>query len=146
MWAKINELWLKTGIAEAFVRHFVRNYMQNMVTKGGIRTFNYRTTPLILEISILLVRAICEIQSARYEFKIRECNRFLIYHFVRIYTRNSKLYLICWCSTYRMTALLSKISIIYIVWGGCKILMVRYTSKCASQSLSDWPFLPILCT
>ena len=39
-----------------------------------------------------------------------------------------------------MTALLLEISI-FCVRGGCKILMARYTSKCASQFLSNKPFL-----
>ena len=38
-----------------------------------------------------------------------------------------------------MTALLSEMSS-FCVRGECKILMVRYASKCSSQSLSDKPF------
>ena len=51
------------------VRHFVRNHMRNSITKGGIRTFTYRTIALLSEISILLVIAICEVRSVSYESK-----------------------------------------------------------------------------
>ena len=44
-----------------------------------------------------------------------------------------------------MTALLLEM-FIFCVRGGCKILMARYTSECASQSPSDKPLLCIQCT
>ena len=51
-----------------------------------------------------------------------------------------KVQVVCWCSTYPMTALLWEMFIFY-VRGGCKILMAaRYASKCASQTLSYKPF------
>ena len=56
-----------------------------------------------------------------------------------------KLMVVCWRCTYRMSARLPQMSII-CVRGGCKILMARYASKCASQSLRDKPFLRIQCT
>ena len=47
-----------------------------------------------------------------------------------------KLQVVCWSSRYRMTAVLMEMSI-FCVRGGCKILTVRYASKCSPQ------FLPI---
>ena len=56
-----------------------------------------------------------------------------------------KLQLVFGRSTYWMTALLSEMSI-SCVRAGCKIQMASYTSKHASQSLCDKPFLCIHCT
>ena len=53
------------------VRHFVRNYTHNSKTNGRVRTFYYLTIALLLEIFIVLVRAICEIRLASYESKHR---------------------------------------------------------------------------
>ena len=69
--------------------HIVRNYTDNSITKDGIRMFQFQTIALLSEISILLVRAVCEIQSAVNESK-HGTNHFLRRHFVRPYTRNSK--------------------------------------------------------
>ena len=55
-----------------------------------------------------------------------------------------KLQVVCWRSRYWMTALLTEMSI-FCVRGGCKILIARYTSKCALQSLSDKPLSHIQC-
>ena len=50
-----------------------------------------------------------------------------------------KLQVVCWRSTYPMTALLSEMSI-FCVRGGYKIRMARCASKRTSQSLSGKPF------
>ena len=55
-----------------------------------------------------------------------------------------KLQVVCRC-TYRMTALLSEMSI-FCVRAGCEVQMTSYTSNNASQSPSDKPFLLIQCT
>ena len=100
------------------------------VVKGR---FTYRTIALLSEISILLVRAVCEIPSVslwiqtRIETTLRNSNTT-----VCIYGRY----------TYRMTALLSQMSI-FCVGAGFEIQMVSYASKHVSKSLSDKPFLHI---
>ena len=54
-----------------------------------------------------------------------------------------KLQVVCWRCRYQMTALLLEMCI-FCARGGCKILMTRYASKGASQSLSNKPFLRTL--
>ena len=51
----------------------------------------------------------------------------------------------CESSTCQMTPLLSKMSI-FCVRAGCEIQMATYTSKHASHSLSNKPFLRVQCT
>ena len=51
------------------VHHFARNYTHNSITKVIQARFSYRTIAPISEISILLVRAVCEIRLASYESK-----------------------------------------------------------------------------
>ena len=70
MQAKIDELWQKTLIAVAFMEailcvstHATRKLE---VVKGR---FTYLTIAIISEISILLVRSVCEIRSSSYESK-----------------------------------------------------------------------------
>ena len=73
-----------------------------------------------------------------------ECNRFPIHHFVHTYIRNSKT-----TDCMLMFQISNDCSITGDVYFLCQrwmqILMVRYTSKCASQSLSYQPFLRIQC-
>ena len=67
------------------------------------------------------------------------------YNILCMLTRISrKLQLICRHSTYQMTAILLEMSI-FCVRAGCKIQIVSYASKHASQSLSNKPFLLIQC-
>ena len=68
-----------------------------------------------------------------------------IFHYDIVYVLSliiRKLQVVCGRSTYRMTVLHSEMSVFY-VRAGCEIPMASYTSKRASQSLSDKPFLRI---
>ena len=74
------------------------------------------------------------------------CNHFPIRHLcVLIIFVTRKLQGACRRSTYRMTTLLSEMSIFW-VRARCQILMASYASQHASQSLSDKPFVRIQCT
>ena len=55
-------------------------------------------------------------------------------HVLTLITR--KLQVVCWHYRYRMTAVLLEMAI-FCGRGGCKILLARNASKCASQSPSD---------
>ena len=64
----------------------------------------------------------------------------LIRHFVNTYMHKSKNHVIYGRSTYRMTALLSKMSIFWIE-AACEMQLVSYGSKRSSQSLFDMLFV-----
>ena len=103
--------------------------------------FTYQTIALLLEISILLVTAVCKTRSASYDSKhgMQPLQYDIVCVLILI---TKKLQVICRRSTYRTTALLPEMSI-FCVRAGCEIRMVRYASKHALQSLSDKPFLGI---
>ena len=109
--------------------HFVHNYTHNLKTKGRIRTFylsnNWSTIKDNYSVGYSCIRvAIWQIMDPN-----THRNHFLIQ-------------VLCGCSTYRITALLSEISIFCVRAGG-EIRMVSYTSIHESQSLSEKPFLHI---
>ena len=110
------------------------------------RCFTYQMIALLSEISILLVRAVWRLLLASYVPKMHR-NHFPIRHYLRTYTCNSKttghmlmFYILNDCST---------VEDVYFscVTAGCELQMASYTSKHASQSLSNlktsghmWPF------
>ena len=51
------------------VCHFVCNYTHNSKTKHRVRMFTYRMIALLSEISILVVRAVCEMRLVSYGCK-----------------------------------------------------------------------------
>ena len=117
--------------------HFVHTYMHNSKTKGHIRTFYLPNNCSTLEISTFCVRAACEMRLASYESKhALQPLRYDILCVLTLITR--KVQLVYGCSTYQTTALLLVMSI-FCVKAGCKIWLVSYGSKHASQSLSDKP-------
>ena len=67
-------------------------------------------------------------------------NLFSMRHFGCTYTHNLKLQVVYRRSTYWMTALLWEMSM-FCVRAGCEIRLVSYSSKHASQSLSNKPFV-----
>ena len=75
------------------VRHFVHiitHTTQKLKVAIVIQErFTYQTIALLLEISIILVRAVCEIQSASYGFK-HASKQLCGMSFVRTYTLNLK--------------------------------------------------------
>ena len=77
----------------------------------------------------------------RYDRRVMNPNterNFFRYNILCIFTLvTRKLQVVCWRSTYRMTALLSEMSI-FCVRAGCQVWMVRYASKHALQSLSSY--------
>ena len=90
--------------------------------------------------SILWVRAVCEIQLTSYDNKyaLQSLSK---WHFVHTYSCNLLTTGRTWNSTYWMTALLSEMSIFW-VRVACEIQLANYMygSNHTSQFLSDRPF------
>ena len=97
-------------------------------TKGHKRTFYYRTIGLLLEISILCVRAVCEIGSMSYgsECPWQPLSKMTFCAYLHPLTQ--KLLVVYGCSRHRMNPLLFKMSI-FCVRAVCKMWMLSYGSK-----------------
>ena len=118
------------------ISHSVDNYMCNSKTKGRI----YKDDCILYYGRYLF--SWLELY-ARYNWRVMDQNKhrnqFPTQHFVRTYTHNSKTTGCMWtfyisndCSTIEMS--------IICIRAGCAIPGVSYTSKHASQSVSNNPF------
>ena len=118
---------------------FVYTYTHNSKTKGCIWTFYLSMTALLLEISILWVRAVWEIQTAsigpKHGSQPLSNTTFCV---LTLITR--KLQAVYRHSTYRMTPPLWAMSNI-CVRAEREMQLASYGSKHASQSLSNKPFV-----
>ena len=89
MQANIDELWPQTHVAQGFLYTILcvitRTTQKLKIVQGR---FTYRTIALLLEMSILFVRTVCEIPSASYGSK-HASQALSGTTFVRPYTRNS---------------------------------------------------------
>ena len=83
---------------------------------------------------------------ARYDQQVMDpnthCNHFPILQMCVLTLVTRKLPVVCGCSTYRMIALLSEMSIVCVI-AGCKIRMVSYAFRYTSQCLCNKPFVHI---
>ena len=144
MWAKIYESSPQRCIALAFLYAILCvSIGTTRKLKDACGRFSYQTIALLSTISILWVRAVCDIRSVSHEskhaFQPLSYTRFCA-HILTFVTR--KLQVVCRCSMYRTTAQLSEMST-FCVRAGCEKRMASNASKHASQSLSDRPFVSI---
>ena len=109
--------------------------MQNLITKGGRRTFCLSNYCFNIRDLYSIVWDIYEVRSMSYESKHRTQPPSNTPFCAYLTLVTQKLHVKFWCSRYWMTALRSEMSI-FCVKGRCKILVAKYASKCASQSLS----------
>ena len=120
--------------------HFVCNYKPNLKTKGHIRMF-YLSNDCSTIGDIYSLGQSCiwdTIDELWIKTRIPTIFLYNILYMLILVIR--KLQVICRCSTYWKTALLSEMSIL-CVRAGCEKRMVSYASKHASQSLSNKPFV-----
>ena len=122
--------------------HFVCKYKHNLKTKGHIRMF-YLLNDCSTIKDIYSLGQSCMWDTID-ELWIKTCipTIFLYNILWMLILVTWKPQVVCRCSTYWTTALLSEMSI-FCVRAGCEKRMVSYASKDASQSLSNKPFVHI---
>ena len=120
--------------------HLVPNYRHNLKAKGHIWTFYLSNDCSTIE-NIYYVSQSCMWDMIdELWIKTRMLTIFLYNILCMLILVTRKLQVVCRCSTYWATALLSKMSIL-CVRDECEKRMVSYGSKHTSQSLSDKPFV-----
>ena len=124
------------------VRQFMRKYTHNSKNKGHTSTFYLsHDCSTIGDIYSFGYSCICNaIGELWIQTSIETTSRYIVLSVLTLVTR--KVQVVYGRSIYRMTALLSEMSI-FCVRAGFEIQMANYASKHASQSLSDKLFLSI---
>ena len=126
------------------LHHFVRNDTQNSKTNGCIRTFYLSNDCCTISDIYSLGQSCMRDMIGKVWIQTRNTTTYR-YILCILTLVTQKIQVICRRCTYRMTAILLEISI-FFVRAGYETRMPSCTSKHASQSLSDKPFLRTQCT
>ena len=121
------------------IHHFVCTYMHNSKTTGCIRTFHILNDCFTIEDVYFVSWSCMQYTISKLWLQTHIATAFWCDVLCVLTLVTQKLPVVYGPSTYQMTALLLEMSIFW-VRTTCKILLVSYGSKHASQSLFNKPF------